>query len=88
MIIILITAPISDLRIELIKGTIKPNKIRNVNITAICAINLFSFFIPGLIIKSEMPKNTGIKDVIDGVSDFTYPKTPKKHKKIELTRLE
>ena len=63
------TAPISPLLMELLNGMIKLITINNVSKTAICAMALFWFFTPRLQAKSKTPKITGIKAVIDGVSE-------------------
>ena len=62
-------APISPLPMELLNGIIKLNTINNVSKTAICAMALFWFFTPRLQATSKTPKITGIKAVIDGLSE-------------------
>jgi len=43
----------------------KAIKIIKVNKTAKCATTLFSFLIPGVKIKKEIPKKVGIRAVVD-----------------------
>ena len=81
-------APASDLWTAPNRGIIKPSNIKNVSKTAIWAIILLSFFIPGFIPRMAIPKITGIKAVIEGELDVKYPYPPSAIKEIELIKLD
>ena len=55
--------------------------------TAICATTLFSFFTPGLHIKSATPTKAGMSAVTDGDSEAMYPQAESMISKTALMRL-
>jgi hypothetical protein len=67
-VLFLAKAPVSGLN-----SAIKTNKVR---VTTTWAITLFSSFIPLNNNKRITPAKTGIKAVIEGVSEPRYPKRP------------
>ena len=65
--------------------TLNAINITNVNKTAICAIILFSFFIPAEQRSNTIPNPTGIRAVPDDVSK--YPQRPSAINERELSKL-